>query len=695
MQRAKGKKVIFIGIDGLMPEMVERFAQEGSIPAMARLMGEGVFSPMYSSPPVDTPTNWTSLATGAWTGTHGINSFGLHLSGEPFGRIHMLEENIFPRFPGIAEDDISELCRAEYIWQAAERAGKRCILVNYPGGWPPSIKEGIVVDGSGPYSSVLSRLSHANRYIAGGDNDPASISLSSASVGMAGNLRGPIPLTFAPAAGWRNLPSSNPPPLEGELVLPRSVGFRMAGGRWVVGDSSETLSYHLLLLGSAADGYDQLLVSKERDAGRAPCVLRVGEWSPWLSEEFQSPYGPVRGKFKLYLEELSSDGRRVNLERTVIFNSQGWAYPQEVADELIEALLPLEREEQLTGEEELTQAVPVVCPVFEPTSVPHQAIGIAAMTRYLAEKYPWDLLFVQIHAPDRLNHDILNGLCPDWVLYDASKEEECWERFRQEYRVLDMMVGDIVDHCADENTVVVVVSDHGGIPCTKMVWLGQALMRAGLLTYRKDPQTGYLVIDWAKTKVVLGDHPLAQNIWVNLKGRDPYGIVEPGEEYERVCSEVIKTLYAVKDPETDECPIALCLRREEAGILGQWGDRVGDIIYYFRPGYTNKLAIISTGPVDPALIPVSGFETVTGGIKTTSSRGVPIQGIHVSYLPGAKHCGCSVQGTMIIAGPGIRKGARCAVPPWTVDIVPMLAHLLGFQPPRQSEGKVLSSILVD
>ncbi|MCL4458915.1 MAG: alkaline phosphatase family protein, partial [Chloroflexi bacterium] len=137
MGSAKVKRVILIGLDGLMPEMAEKFVAEGNMPAIKRLMAEGVYSPMYSSPPVDTPTNWTSLGTGAWTGTHGVNSFGIHFPGEPFDQVHRVSENIFPKFPNMAKETLNQLSRAEYIWQAAERAGKKCILVNYPGGWPP------------------------------------------------------------------------------------------------------------------------------------------------------------------------------------------------------------------------------------------------------------------------------------------------------------------------------------------------------------------------------------------------------------------------------------------------------------------------------------------------------------------------------------------------------------------------------
>ncbi|MCL5076214.1 MAG: alkaline phosphatase family protein [Chloroflexi bacterium] len=687
------KRVILIGIDGLMPEMVEKFVAEGNMPAIGRLMAEGVYSPMYSSPPVDTPTNWTSLGTGAWTGTHGLNSFGIHFPGEPFDQVHDVSLNIFPRFANISKVNLNQLSRAEYIWQAAERAGKKCILVNYPGGWPPNIKKGIVVDGSGPYSSVLSRLSHPNRYIAG-DEVQGPMPLVSVPLGLGDNPRGPIPLSLAPAAGWRNLPSSSRPPLEGELVVPRSVGFWAdKDGRWRVGDasSSEKLVYHLLLLGAQGGGYDRVLISREKDAKEALCVLKVGEWSGWLRADFETPYAPVRGKFRLHLEELSSDGRRVSLQRTVIFNAEGWAYPEGVGEELIEEMLALESGERAGEEEELTQKVPVVCPVYEPTSVPHQAAGIAAMTRYLAQKYPWDLLFVQIHAPDSLNHEALGELCPWWKYYDPQRAEEAWERFRQEYEVLDGLVGEIVSSCAGPETLVVVVSDHAALPVLKTLWLGKGFLEAGLLAYKKENDK--LVVDWARTRAVPGDYPLALNVWVNLKGRDPEGIVDSGKEYESVCKEITRVLYSLRDPETGECPIVLALPKDEATFLGQWDDTVGDVVYFLRPGYGLEPSLRNLEPQERMLtlrdyvypVPPTGIETRYGRML----------GFHGAYLPNAAICGSSVRAVLVMAGPGIRRGYCLPVPPWTVDVTPTMAYLLGVPAPAQAEGQIIANALED
>lgn len=676
--KGRPHRALVIGLDGLMPEMVERFVAEGNMPAVARLMRDGVYSPMLASPPVDTPTNWTSLATGAWTGTHGINTFGVHLPGERFEEMHRLNKSIFPEFVGQAPAYMNQLCRAEYIWQAAERAGKRCILINWPGGWPPTSDTIVVVDGSGPYSSVLARLSTAHIYATDG-------------------TAGAIPL-FVRSAARDGPPKGTRPALETALVISGEDIVLPTGERWLPAGNpqqlNERLIYRLEIPASAASGCDRVIV--RRGSANAPevAVLERGAWSPWLWEDFPTRFGTVRAKFRLRLLDLSSDGQRLVLYRTAIFNTHGWAHPPAVADELIDDLFvrgqahgcigPLEAD----GRAGDIPPVMPLCQVYE--SISDQARGLAFTADNLAHRYPWDLLMVQVHAPDGLNHEALNQLSPRWKRYDPAGAQRAWARFRAEYAVLDRMVGEIVASCAGPDTVVVVVSDHGALPTTRMVWVGQALVDAGLLVYREDP-AGRWQIDWGRTKVVLGDHPLAENVWVNLKGRDPEGTVEPGAEYEAAREQVLQALYALRDPETGQCPVALALRKEEASFLGQWGDTVGDVVYYLRPGYASSGAFSSLGPFEPHLAEEAHFRWIEEGIPSPYFAGM--QGIHHQYLPNAAYDGFSNRAVFLIAGPGVRRGARLAAPLWTPDVVPTLTHLLGWPMPAQAEGHIIAGVL--
>ncbi len=681
------QRALFIGIDGLMPEMVEKFTAEGYMPNLARLMRQGVYSPMLSSPPVDTPTNWTSLATGAWTGTHGINTFGVHFDGERFEEMHRVNASIFPEFVDRAPVYMNQICRAEYIWQAAERAGRRCILVNWPGGWPPTLRaepQGeaseslVVIDGSGPYSSVLSRLSTPHTYATDGSDMTIPIVVRQG--------------TAPPAEAHSSLS-----PLESALIISGEGTLQPDGDGWRaegVGEFDAALFYRLWVTASSTDGYDRVTVYRGLSSGEALTTLAVGEWSPWLWEEFPTRFGRVRAKFRLRLLRLSADGRDLALHRTTIFNTRGWAHPQSVADELIEDLFAQGQAQgrvgllETEGTADDVHPIMPLCQVYE--SISDQAQGLALATRYLAVHYPWDLLMLQVHAPDGLNHEALNGVSPHWKRYDPIEAERYWDRFRAEYHVLDRMVGEIVDACADEDTLVLVVSDHAGIPTTRTVWLGQALVDAGLLVYKED-EDGRWVMDWERTKVVLGDHPLAENVWVNLKGRDPDGIVEPGEEYEAVREAVIQTFYALRDPETGQCPVALALRKEDASFLGQWGNTVGDIVFYLTPGYAPSGAVHSLGPIDPEAVAGVHFRWIEEGIE--SPYFAAMQGLHNPYLPNAEYGGCSNRAVFVMAGPGVRRGQRLPVPPWTPDVVPTLAHLLGIPMPAQAEGKIISAAL--
>lgn len=64
---------------------------------------------------------------------------------------------------------MNRLSKAEYIWQTAKRIGKKVILLNFPGGWSPNIKNGVVVDRTEPYSSPVCRMSNKMRFSSNSD----------------------------------------------------------------------------------------------------------------------------------------------------------------------------------------------------------------------------------------------------------------------------------------------------------------------------------------------------------------------------------------------------------------------------------------------------------------------------------------------------------------------------------------------
>ncbi|MEW5814450.1 MAG: alkaline phosphatase family protein, partial [Spirochaetota bacterium] len=78
----RAQRLILIGIDSAILGLLKYFMDEGSMPYLSKLVQRGVVCESLPSLPVDTPTNWTTIATGANSRTHGVTSFTAHVAGE-------------------------------------------------------------------------------------------------------------------------------------------------------------------------------------------------------------------------------------------------------------------------------------------------------------------------------------------------------------------------------------------------------------------------------------------------------------------------------------------------------------------------------------------------------------------------------------------------------------------------------------
>jgi predicted AlkP superfamily phosphohydrolase/phosphomutase len=111
------RKLLLIGVDQAIPYLIDKFLKDDVMPNLAKLVERGVKGEAFSCIPTDTPTNWTTIATGANVEKHGVTSFYLHLPGEPLDK--GLEQKNRSR------SQLSRFCTAEYIWDVVDRAGLR------------------------------------------------------------------------------------------------------------------------------------------------------------------------------------------------------------------------------------------------------------------------------------------------------------------------------------------------------------------------------------------------------------------------------------------------------------------------------------------------------------------------------------------------------------------------------------------
>ncbi|MDF2523134.1 MAG: hypothetical protein K0R31_775, partial [Clostridiales bacterium] len=82
------KKVLFLGLDAAMPDLVKKFVQEGNMPNTAKLMDQGVFSRLETVFPPLTAAAWTAIVSGAGSGTNGVPSLMVKHSGEELDHWH-------------------------------------------------------------------------------------------------------------------------------------------------------------------------------------------------------------------------------------------------------------------------------------------------------------------------------------------------------------------------------------------------------------------------------------------------------------------------------------------------------------------------------------------------------------------------------------------------------------------------------
>jgi predicted AlkP superfamily phosphohydrolase/phosphomutase len=620
---SKPEKLVLIGFDAPIAPRLYEYAVKGYLPNLKKLIERGVYFENCLVPyPTITPPNWTTIVTGAWIGTHGITCFNMHKPG-------MDLDETYAAFD-------SRDCQAEYLWEAADREGKLTIILNYPSTWPPRGRKIIQVGGAGlavnewRITPELAHKAEVGRYASWyGVTLCEDMLFSTEEYPLAARI------DIREGEGWVNLPAGIRRILEARLDLyfPRAL-YRV-----------EPTSWWLLLL-DYGSGFMEAAISKNKDFKSVFTKVRVGEWSPLIKDIFRTEKGEVKVGFKVKLLELSEDGSKVKLYVTPMGALSGWSYPEEVAGKLnFEDVYPVPSHgfyRSLTlgwiDEETFLEAI----------DIEHRWLARAACR--LMDDYPsWSIFIMHAHCPDWAYHAFINKVDPE----TSSSEEENRIYLKVElefYRSLDRMVGEILGKIDLDKTIVVVVSDHGAKPTTHRFDPREVLEKAGLLAYKEED--GTRKIDWSRTRAV---PQRSCYIYVNLKGRDPEGIVEPNE-YDRVVDQVIKALYEYTDPETGLKPVLLALRREDARIMGLYGDRVGDVIYVLRPEFGGQ---------------------------------------HGPFLPTATYGIGDLRGLLIMAGPGFKKGVKISRNVWLTDIVPTVCYLMELPIPKDAEGGVMYQALED
>jgi predicted AlkP superfamily phosphohydrolase/phosphomutase len=169
-----------------------------------------------------------------------------------------------------------------------------------------------------------------------------------------------------------------------------------------------------------------------------------------------------------------------------------------------------------------------------------------AVVRHFLQHAEWDYFqFVDIGL-DRLQHGFWQHHDPQHVQYEAGNPYETV--IRDYYAFLDDEIGKILA-LLDEDTVILVASDHGAQRLDGGFCVNEWLVREGLLVLHEYPREitpfAKLNVDWAKT-TVWSEGGYYARVFLNVRGREPEGVIDPAD-YDRVRAEIMARLEATTD----------------------------------------------------------------------------------------------------------------------------------------------------
>jgi predicted AlkP superfamily phosphohydrolase/phosphomutase len=391
-------------------------------------------------------------------------------------------------------------------------------------------------------------------------------------------------------------------------------------------------------------------------------------------------------------------------------NSRGFSYPQGLIKELEAQAGDYIIEPGLTGcivNGEIDKAIRLL---FEEIESKRRA------SRFLLKKYPWDLFVTIFRSTDAAHHCF-------WKYHDAihpkfnrAEAEKYGGVIVKAYQMIDEFIQEVLENL-DPETMVLVISDHGCGPKHPAsnqlnIWLESQ----GFLAYEtKEPGTGSTItrmlaeiytwtiaktprrtkehlwrlfpqfrdrvqtrlcfsgIDWSQTRAF--SDTLFPNIWINVKGREPLGIVDSQGEYDTVCAELTSALLMCQDEISGEPIVEAVLRRQDV-YAGPHVGKAPDLLVRWRED-----------------IPIRGIRIPT---PSGSKQTLAMERASTPFIPGEDYRIISgdhrLNGILLFLNP-TKNAAGCQLKKASLmDIAPTVLYALGLPIPEVMDGKVLTGL---
>jgi predicted AlkP superfamily phosphohydrolase/phosphomutase len=695
--KALTEKVLMLGIDGMDPRYTRRLVNEGKLPNVKKLMELGACRDdlmLLGANPTITPPMWATLATGAYPMTHSIQDF--NLSGED---LEITYTAIY-----------STYMKAEPLWDITAKAGKKTLIMHWPGGaWPPTMDDEnlIVIDGSSPGAacSVSNAIDFDTVFIAStkaqkpswmpysirtsdvqGDETLSYLGLpqkSSQSLEakelMAKYYKeyaemNEVPGYTTPAHFITNSVQFEEPEKEfsgkglmwdladfpsacsiSPVFPPQQWGFEVPADakEFVMLTLGGKVVRYCLVLKDENGKYNKVAMYADKSKDEPIAVLENDVYTPYVMDVVPTANGmePVHRTFRVL--EIAEDASYVRIwasRAMSCVNDSVWQ-PKALFKEITETIGQLVPTSQMTGND------PDMIMKCNYPQWQMAADWQSKVMHHMIENHGVEVIFSHMHNIDLMSHNYIKYMKERST--SKISEAQAIEYAEATYKVTDEYLGSFL-HLIDEGWTIMLFSDHALIcPEAEPHVIGEncgvcvdPFRSMGYTVMKKDANGNDLPeVDWSQTKAI---QTRSNSIYINLKGRQPHGIVDPADKYE-LEEQIITDLYGWTDERTGHRIVSLALHNKDAVLLGLGGPTGADIVFFVHDDYCYDHG--------------NGLSTAQGYNDTSLS---PI---------------------FIAAGPGIKQNFRTDRWVREVDLAPTAAVLLGVEIPAECEGAPAYQIL--
>ncbi|AJH00370.1 nucleotide pyrophosphatase [Clostridium beijerinckii] len=670
------QKLLVLGVDGMDPRVSQKFLKEGKMPNLKKLIERGSAREdlrQIGAIPTITPPCWTTLATGAYPGTHGITCYWRQAPESLDAVVYNMD---------------SRNCTAEQIWNITSEADLKTLVWHWPGSsWPPtSHSENLsVVDGTQPgsvnmgvaqldwekvivASPEIEEVRYAPRVekpagvgciitdLEGALDDEVDDEMMELWWGDTARQGGEIrtyvmddndteivigskvayDIVNSPlkdAKGWKNAPEGAK---EFTIITSSGVTRRPA-----------------LILKNEADEYDKVAIYKNKKADEPIVILEKDKMVTGIIDDVTKKEVTKPACRSMKILELHPQGNKVRVwisNALDISNDQLW-HQKSLYKDITENVGHVPPVSLIGGEDD-----ELVREIFEPSWAIYDKWQADCLNYCIKDK-KYDVVFSHLHNIDCAGHQLwhLAKTLEPWDYTDEKVYQEFIEKF---YIQTDDYIGEFL-HLLDEGWTVLLVSDHGlmvgeNVPPILGEYGGlntKVMEELGYTVLKKDKDgNSTREVDWEKTRAV---QIRSNYIYINLKGRDKYGIVDLKDKYD-LEEQIISDLYNYRDDKTGKRVVGICLRNKDAVLIGTHGPECGDIFFSIEEKY-NRLH----------------------GDSLSTSEG---------------YFDTSVSPIFVAAGSGVKSGFTTERIIRQVDVAPSVSVLLGLRYPAQCEGAPIYQI---